>query len=152
MANKYAESRKAAVKRYLADKKSFNVYFPQETYEELKAHGIDTATIRNLALSELEKRKTGKDETLKVERIVYRKDDVLVALDNINAICRGMAEKMGVEIKEKPTIIEQPEIETEPVVEEVEPETIEEPETEVEPETVEEPVVENKVPSWLDNL
>lgn len=148
MAYKYAESRKAAVRRYLADKKSFNVYFQEDVYNDLKEHGIDTQTIRELALAELEKRKTGKGATVKIEKVIYQKNDIMDAINKLNGLCMSIADKVGVETTSEPEkavikennepieeVIEEPEIMAEPIIEEPK----EEPK-------------EEKIPSWLDNI
>lgn len=144
MAYKYAESRKAAVKRYLADKKSFNVYFQEDVYYELKEHGIDTQTIRELVLAELEKRKTGKGTTVKIEKVIYQKNDIMDAISKLNSLCMSIANQVGVEttsepekavIEENKEPIEEPEIMASPIIEEEK----EEPK-------------EEKIPSWLDNI
>lgn len=148
MAYKYAESRKAAVKRYLADKKSFNVYFQEDVYNDLKEHGIDTQTIRELVLAELEKRKTGKGTTVKIEKVIYQKNDIMDAISKLNSLCMSIANQVGVETTSEPekAVIE----ENKEPIEEV----IEEPEIMASPiieEEKEEPK-EEKIPSWLDNI
>lgn len=148
MAYKYAESRKAAVKRYLADKKSFNVYFQEDVYNDLKEHGIDTQTIRELVLAELEKRKTGKGTTVKIEKVIYQKNDIMDAITKLNSLCMSIANQVGVETTSEPekAVIE----ENKEPIEEV----IKEPEIMASPiieEEKEEPK-EEKIPSWLDNI
>lgn len=93
---KQTDSQKKAMKNYLSKKKSFNIYFDKEVYDNLRKVGLDTPTIREIIMEEYERRVTGKSVKYEVKKVIVRKGDIISKLDKLQESLNFLSDRLNV--------------------------------------------------------